>query len=222
MTRILLVRHGETDWNRIGLYQGTTDVPLNARGLRQATALAAALHAEPIAAIYTSPLERAHSTALAIAGRCNSDLEVIPELREISYGLWQGKSIDWSRRQHPILEHRWRTAPWTVRFPGGETLLVDLGEPLCELGCGRGESPGRRSDERARSKDIADRRDKSARNWIRREPELFHRDGAEERFRSFIVEHAGCRPEPVIQSYDQLGQVSGHLAAVGEEKTHLL
>lgn len=120
--RIYLVRHGETDWNRRGLYQGTTDVPLNERGHEQARALAAALAPVHFHAVYSSPLLRARATAQAVAAGRDLPLRTLPELREISYGLWQGRGSRPAGRCSPGMEWRWREAPWSVRFPGGETL----------------------------------------------------------------------------------------------------
>lgn len=120
---IYLIRHGETDWNRRGLYQGTTDVPLNRRGRLQAEALAESLAEVRFDAAYTSPLSRARETAAAVlAGREGVPLTVLPALREISYGLWQGRGAEPRGRCNAGLEWRWRHAPWTVRFPGGESL----------------------------------------------------------------------------------------------------
>lgn len=122
VTRIYLVRHGETDWNRLSLHQGTTDVPLNARGREQARRLAASLRHVHFLAAYTSPLQRARETAEVITRGRGVPVVRLSDLREISYGLWQGKSADWWRRACPALARRWRTDPWAVRFPGGETL----------------------------------------------------------------------------------------------------
>lgn len=122
VTRIYLIRHGETDWNRVGLYQGTTDVPLNHRGREQARVVARSLACVRFAAVYTSPLGRARETADVIMGGREMSVIVLPELREICYGLWQGKSFQWLQRTWPAFAHRWRSEPWTVRFPGGETL----------------------------------------------------------------------------------------------------
>jgi broad specificity phosphatase PhoE len=121
--KVYLVRHGETEWNRRGLFQGTTDVPLNAAGRAQAAELAAALAGVGFHAAYTSPLSRARQTARAVlAGREGVRLSVLPELREISYGLWQGRGFVPSGRCSAGLEWRWRHSPWQVRFPGGESL----------------------------------------------------------------------------------------------------
>lgn len=122
MTRILLVRHGETDWNAAGLHQGTTDQPLNEHGRAQLRDLAVELAGERVSAVYGSPLRRSRETAEAIAASHGLDVNVMPDLREISYGLWQGKTHNWCLRQNPGLANRWITDPWTVRFPGGESL----------------------------------------------------------------------------------------------------
>src|SRR5690348_14779444 len=90
---ILLVRHGETPWNREGRYQGRTDVPLSEVGEAQAAALGARLARVPLAVAVASPLSRARRTAEAVlAGRSPATtLELDPGLLEISHGGWEGK-----------------------------------------------------------------------------------------------------------------------------------
>ena len=90
MTTILLARHGETDWNREGRFQGHADPPLNATGRAQAARLAAELAEVGLAAVYSSPLRRAIETARVVAAA--HDLAPIPldALREIDVGSWQG------------------------------------------------------------------------------------------------------------------------------------
>lgn len=122
MTTLYLIRHGETDWNRAGLYQGTTDTPLNAAGRAQAEALAQRLAGVRLDAAYTSPLRRARDTAAAVLRGRAAPLHEMPELRELCYGLWQGRGSAPAGRCSPGLEWRWRWDPWSVRFPGGETL----------------------------------------------------------------------------------------------------
>lgn len=122
MTTVYLIRHGETEWNRRGLYQGTTDIPLNAEGVRQADALAESLRGVSFHAGYASPLRRAADTASAVLRGKGVPLTTVRELREISYGLWQGRGSMPAGRCSPGLEWKWQGSPWSVRFPGGETL----------------------------------------------------------------------------------------------------
>lgn len=116
-----LIRHGETDWNRAGLYQGTSDTVLNAVGRSQAAALAERLAGVPLDAAYCSPLRRARDTAEAVLQGRDVPLRELPQLRELCYGLWQGRGSA-AAGGDPGLEWRWRRDPWSVRFPGGETL----------------------------------------------------------------------------------------------------
>jgi broad specificity phosphatase PhoE len=90
MTELLLVRHGETDWNRDQRFQGHADPPLNETGRAQARALADDLAAERIDAIYTSDLARARETAELIAERAGVPFVLEPQLREVDVGEWQG------------------------------------------------------------------------------------------------------------------------------------
>lgn len=90
MTRLILVRHGETDWNVEGRYQGHSDVPLNARGRAQAARLAEALRGSDIRAIYSSDLARARETAEALAHATRLAVQHDPRLREIDQGDWEG------------------------------------------------------------------------------------------------------------------------------------
>lgn len=88
--RILLVRHGQTDWNVEKKAQGHTDIPLNEVGLEQAKQAAEALEPEGIKHILSSDLKRASETARIIAEAVKGDLEINPALREQSFGNWEG------------------------------------------------------------------------------------------------------------------------------------
>jgi broad specificity phosphatase PhoE len=90
MTEILLVRHGETDWNLEGRVQGHTDRPLNETGRRQALALAERLVLEKLDAVYSSDLARARDTAALIAARHGLDVIEATDLREKDFGSWEG------------------------------------------------------------------------------------------------------------------------------------
>jgi len=107
VTRILLARHGETDWNRIGRWQGHADLPLNDAGRGQAVELAERLAGDGIAAIYTSDLMRASQTARVVADRLG--LAVIEDagLREIDVGSWSGFTRAEVEQRFPEGYGRW-------------------------------------------------------------------------------------------------------------------
>ena len=90
MTTILLARHGETDWNREGRFQGHADPPLNDTGRAQAVELSVALMADELAAVYSSPLRRALETAEVVAASHGLEPLQLEALREIDVGSWQG------------------------------------------------------------------------------------------------------------------------------------
>ncbi|HZS24730.1 MAG TPA: histidine phosphatase family protein [Gaiellaceae bacterium] len=90
MTTLLLVRHGETDWNAEGKLQGHTDRPLNDFGRRQAKALADRLAGEEIHAVYASDLARARETAEILGARLGLEVVIDPDLREKNWGNWEG------------------------------------------------------------------------------------------------------------------------------------
>src|SRR5579884_3458376 len=90
MTTLLLVRHGETDWNADGRLQGQTDRPLSDYGRRQARQLAEELEGEELEAIYSSDLVRARETAEIVGERLGLPVELDPDLREKDWGSWEG------------------------------------------------------------------------------------------------------------------------------------
>lgn len=90
MTTLLLVRHGETDWNAESRLQGHTDRPLSDYGRRQARRLADELADEPLDAIYASDLERARETAEIVGERLGLPVVLDPDLREKDWGTWEG------------------------------------------------------------------------------------------------------------------------------------
>ena len=107
MTTILLARHGETDWNREGRFQGHADPPLNRTGRAQAVDLSAALMAEQLAAVYSSPLRRALETAEVLA--TSHGLEPVPvdDLREVDVGSWSGLTRAEVEERFPAQFARW-------------------------------------------------------------------------------------------------------------------
>ncbi len=122
MTDIVLVRHGETEFNREGVFRGRYDVGLNEAGREQAAATAAALAREPIAAVYSSPLSRALDTARPIAGRHGLKPAVDEAFHNIDLGEWQGAKKETVRLEQAEAWAQWTTEPERMRIPGGETL----------------------------------------------------------------------------------------------------
>ena len=107
MTELLLVRHGETDWNRERRFQGHADPPLNEEGREQARELARRLAGEDIAAVYTSDLLRALETAEILATALDAEVVALRELREIDVGNWQGLTWPEIEERHPDGAARW-------------------------------------------------------------------------------------------------------------------
>jgi broad specificity phosphatase PhoE len=128
------VRHGETEWNRAGRYQGSADVLLNATGHRQAAALAAQLLAEPIAAVYSSTLRRAYDTAVPIAAAHGLTVVRDPRLNEINQGLWEGLRPAEIVLKWEALHAQWEREPLLVRLPEGETLEEVRARVLAAVG----------------------------------------------------------------------------------------
>jgi broad specificity phosphatase PhoE len=123
MTRIILVRHGQTEWNRVERFRGRADVPLNETGLAQAEATGKRVASEwqPMA-VYSSLLSRAVKTAEAIARHFNLPVQIHDGLADIDYGQWQGLTPDEAQERWPDIHHAWYDLPNTARIPGGETL----------------------------------------------------------------------------------------------------
>ncbi len=135
MTTLLLCRHGRTDWNDDGRYQGRADVPLNPLGHQQADRLAQDLRERHLDAVYSSALQRGVQTAQRIAARHGLQVVTDARLNEIDQGLWEGLLVTEIALSYPELFQRWQTAPLEVRLPEGETVhevairaLVALGE----------------------------------------------------------------------------------------------
>lgn len=120
--KLLLVRHGETSWNRDGRYQGRSDTPLSARGKRQAQALAERLAASDEISIVASPLMRAQATAHIIAARLDLPVATDHRLTELAYGEWEGLQQAEVKQRWPELLRLWKRTPDRVTFPGGESL----------------------------------------------------------------------------------------------------
>lgn len=114
-TSLVLVRHGETDWNREHRFQGHADVPLNDQGRRQARELADRLAGETYAAAYSSPLRRALETARILAAQLQFEIEPRDALKEVDVGSWSGLTTAEVERRYPEGFRRWaddRSGGW--------------------------------------------------------------------------------------------------------------
>ncbi|NCB17031.1 MAG: histidine phosphatase family protein, partial [Synergistales bacterium] len=122
MKRIFLVRHGETDWNREGRFQGQMDIPLNGKGLAQARTVVEAMKDVSLDRIVASPLSRARETARPLAELKGLRAELSEGLIEIGHGLWEGRTSGEVEAEWPGRLEAWHTRPETVVMPGGESL----------------------------------------------------------------------------------------------------
>lgn len=122
-TRFVLIRHGQTAWNRDVRFRGRADVPLDDFGLQQAQATGRYLAERwPVDAVYTSPMRRAVETARAIADAHGLTAQPFHGLLDIDFGQWQGRSPQEIEERYPKLAKAWFDAPHTVQVPGGESL----------------------------------------------------------------------------------------------------
>jgi len=122
VTKLLLVRHGETDWNRDGRWQGHSDTHLNDVGREQAARLAAEL--DGIDVVYSSDLARARETADILAARLELNVRIDPRLRERSFGAWEGKTA-------PEIETAFAAAH--ARWLAGDGPGADDAEPFADF-----------------------------------------------------------------------------------------
>lgn len=118
--RLILVRHGQTEHNLTGIAQGWNDSPLSAAGREQVLRLAERMPGENPTALYSSTLGRALSTAEAIAAATGLPIIALDDLREMSYGGWEGRSFLDIRREDEALYRRWISEPDAVS-PDGES-----------------------------------------------------------------------------------------------------
>jgi phosphoserine phosphatase len=119
---VYVARHGETDWNREGRYQGRRESQLTHTGAAQARALADALAKEPITRVIASPLARCVATAQPLADALGVELETDPDLVEIAHGTWEGRLRSEIERSDAQTMQLWREHPQLAQFEGGESL----------------------------------------------------------------------------------------------------
>jgi broad specificity phosphatase PhoE len=119
---IYLVRHGETEWNKEGVFRGRKDIPLNDRGRRQAERAGAFFSGTRIDAVYSSPLSRARETALPIGEATARPVTPLEGLNDMCFGPWEGLSLEEVGQACGEDLEIWRTRPQRLRLEGAETL----------------------------------------------------------------------------------------------------
>lgn len=122
MTKIYLVRHGQTDWNKQLVFRGRKDIPLNEVGMMEANSIAQGLEEEKIDSIYTSPLKRAVQSAGPASKVSGIKIEQAADFIDINYGKWEGLSFTEVQNRYKEQYNLWENHPEKVEFPAGETL----------------------------------------------------------------------------------------------------
>lgn len=122
MLRIILIRHGQTEWNRQERFRGWVDIDLDEMGIRQAEAAAPRIVQWEVTAIYSSPLKRAMATAQIIANRLSLPVAALEGINDMNFGIWQGLSIEETKGNYPELFDLWRYSPQSLQIPQGESL----------------------------------------------------------------------------------------------------
>lgn len=122
MTKIILVRHGQTSWNKEAIFRGRIDIDLDAIGIEQAKLLGRSLSTLQINAVYSSPLKRALNTAIPIANYHQIEVNIDDHFIDINYGDWQGKYQEEIEETCKELYQKWLKDPHLLKIPNGETL----------------------------------------------------------------------------------------------------
>ncbi len=122
MARVILVRHGETDWNREEVFRGRIDIKLNLEGHKQAEMVGLTLKDYKIEAVYSSPLKRAVETAFHISKLHNLPVKEVDGFIDMDFGEWQGLSRVEVEKGFKEIWNKWQQEPHKARIPKGEAL----------------------------------------------------------------------------------------------------
>ncbi len=122
MTKVYIVRHGQTAWNLEEVFRGRADIPLDETGKQEVHLAGEALKDETLHAVYSSPLSRSMETAENIAKFHSLPVVPLEAIIDISYGEWEGVGLKEVQQQSPDLYALWLQEPHKIRFPQGETL----------------------------------------------------------------------------------------------------
>ncbi len=138
---IIFLRHGETEWNKMSRYQGSLNIGLNEKGREQARQAASLLETRKIDLIVSSDLDRARDTASVVGERIGLDVHPRQDLREMDFGIWEGKDYPTIQKESPEAYQKWMEDPVKNPPPEGES-LVDFKERVvgaCQEILRRGE-----------------------------------------------------------------------------------
>ena len=133
MTRLYLIRHGQTAWNKEERFRGRADVPLDEVGLAEARALARAFGEQGFDALYSSPLSRCLQTMEPLARLRQLEVRPLEGLVDIDFGAWQARPRAEVQAENPELYELWTTLPDKVTFPDGENLAQVRERALVEV-----------------------------------------------------------------------------------------
>ena len=122
MSKVYLVRHGQTAWNVGEIFRGRADIPLDETGKQEVHLAGEALKDETLHAIYSSPLSRSIETAENIAKFHDIPVTPFDAIIDISYGEWEGLENQEVKEKYPELHSLWHREPHKIKFPGGESL----------------------------------------------------------------------------------------------------
>ena len=122
MAKVILIRHGETDWNKEQVFRGRIDIALNEVGLAQARAVRSSLKDVQIDRIYSSPLGRAFETGRVLLENRACEIETADGFTDIDFGRWQGIAHQKVKEEYKDFYETWLAKPHMTTFPGGESL----------------------------------------------------------------------------------------------------
>ena len=141
--KLLLIRHGQTDWNLLEKYQGQTDIALSGEGIRQADLLAQNFPVDTLDIIYTSDLQRAVMTAERLAEKFSAPLYADKALRELNFGAWEGLTYQEIAERWPQEVKNLFGAPEKLQIPEGETFLMLQRRAMDKINEIRAENEGK-------------------------------------------------------------------------------
>jgi len=133
MAEIILIKHGQTDWDRQNRVRGSLDIPLNEEGKKDAQRVSDGLLEVKIGAVYSGPAACCFSTASEIALKRNIKVKKVKALGDLDQGAWQGLVLDEVKKRYRKQYNAWKTAPASVRPPNGESVREGYGRAISAL-----------------------------------------------------------------------------------------